>query len=224
MSAPSGTAPYPALTAYQDDEVVAEYERRRFSGWFGRYVWRREQRAIGAHVAAIGSARRVLDVPSGFGRWLPAIERLSPTTVLENDVSQEMLEQGRRSYNAQWPAVRTNAERLPYRDEAFDLVFCHAFTKHLPQETQAKVLAELSRVTGRHVIASFNVRAGLPGLVLRLRELLLKRRSNAVRMAWLEKAAEDAGLHLVRARPCTSHVGAERSVLFSKVRSFADGG
>lgn len=212
------TVEYRALTAYQDDDVVAEYERRRFGGRFGRYVWRREQRAVRAHVAAIGSAATVLDVPSGFGRWLPVIESLKPTIVLESDVSRQMLEQGRRSYNTRWPAVRTNAERLPYVDESFDLVFCHAFTKHLPPSTQAAVLAELGRVTRRHVICSFNVRAGLAGAVLRFRELALGRRSNAVRWRWLERAASDAGLHAVRGRACTSHLGAEQSVLFSKVR------
>jgi ubiquinone/menaquinone biosynthesis C-methylase UbiE len=214
---------YQALTAYQDDTVVAEYEHRRFSGWFGRYVWRREQRAVGAHVRAIGSAEAVLDCPSGFGRWLPVIERLGPTTVLETDVSREMLEQGRRSYNSEWPAVRTNAEQLPYEDESFDLAFCHAFTKHLPHDTQAAVLAELARVSRRHVICSFNMRAGWSGAVLRFRELALGRRSNAVDWRWLERAATDAGLRPVRARGCTSHIGAERSVLFSKVRPVVDG-
>jgi SAM-dependent methyltransferase len=207
---------YRALTAYQDDAVVAGYERRRFSGWFGRYIWRREQRAVGALVSAVGSASSVLDCPSGFGRWLPAIERLGPTTVLENDISREMLEQGRRSYNAQWPSVRTDAERLPYAEESFDLVFCHAFTKHLPHQTQRAVLRELARVARHDVICSFSVRSGLPGLVLRLRERLSGSRSNAVRRNWLERAAADAGLRIVQDRACTSHVGAERTILFAK--------
>jgi ubiquinone/menaquinone biosynthesis C-methylase UbiE len=208
---------YRALTAYQDDAVVAEYERRRFSGWFGRYIWRREQRAVGALVSAVGSATSVLDCPSGFGRWLPAIEHLGPTTVLENDISREMLEQGRRSYNTRWPSIRTNAERLPYADESFDLVFCHAFTKHLPQETQGAVLKEFARVARSDVICSFSVRSGLPGLVLRLRERLRGSRSNAVRRDWLERAAANGGLRIVQDRACTSHVGTERTVLFAKV-------
>ena len=208
---------YRALTAYQDDRVVAEYERRRFSGWFGRYIWRREQRAVGALVSSVGTAGTVLDCPSGFGRWLPVVERLGPTKVMESDVSRQMLEHGRRTYNTRWPSVRTNAEQLPYADESFDLVFCHAFTKHLPHPTQAAVLAEFARVTRRNVICSFNVRAGLPGVVLRLRERLLGTRSNAVRRGWLERAAADAGLQIVQDRACTSHVGAERTVLFAKI-------
>ncbi|TXL57658.1 class I SAM-dependent methyltransferase [Aeromicrobium terrae] len=208
---------YKALTAYQDESVVEEYERRRFSGLVGRYVWRREQRAVGRNVASVGSAETVLDCPSGFGRWLPVIERLDPIVVLENDVSLEMLEHGRSSYNDRWPGVRTNAEHLPYQDASFDLVFCHAFTKHLPHETQVAVLKEFSRVSRRHVICSFTMRAGLGGAVLRLRERLRGSRSNAVTREWLERAAAEAGLRLVRDRPCTSHIGAERSVLFERV-------
>jgi ubiquinone/menaquinone biosynthesis C-methylase UbiE len=189
-----------AFTTYPDDTVVPEHERRRVGSWFGRYVWRRERRAVTAHVRAIGRAATVLDVPSGSGRWLPVLERLDPTTV----------------------EVRTDAEQLPYVDESFDLVFCHSSTQHLPLEAQAAVLRELGRVTRRHVICSFTVRAGIPGLALRLRELVLGR-SNAVSWGWLARAAADAELHAVRARGCTSHLGAERSVLFSKVRPVVDG-
>jgi hypothetical protein len=66
------------------------------------------------------------------------------------------------------------------------------------------------------VICSFSVRSGLPGLVLRLRGRLLGARSNAVRRTWLERAAADAGLRIVRDIACTSHIGAERTVLFAK--------
>lgn len=191
---------HPTLTAYRDDSVVPESDRRRVSGWFVRYVGRREQRALTAHVRAIGSARTVLDFRSGSGRWRPVIDLLNPTTVLETD-----------------------AEQLPYEDESVDLVFCHAVTQHLPHETQAAVLGELGRVTRRHVICSFTIRAGIPGVALRLRELALGRRSNAVSWGWLARAAADANLHAVRARGCTSHLGAERSVLFSKVRPVVDG-
>jgi hypothetical protein len=58
--------------------------------------------------------------------------------------------------------------------------------------------------------------------VLRVRELVLGRRSNAVSWGWIARAAADADLHAVRARGCTSHIGAERSVLFSKVRAVGD--
>lgn len=212
-----------ALTAFQDDTVVAEPERRRFRARFGRYVSRRQHRAVAAHVRAIGSAKSVLDVSSGYGRWVPVLERLGPVTVLETEVSQGLIEQGRGSDDGEWPAVRAHAEQLPYEDESFDLVFCHALMQHLPHETQAAVLAELARVSRRHVICSFTMRAGLPGVVVRARELARGRRSNAVGWRWLERAAADASMRPVRARGCTSHIGADRSVLFSKVRPIVDG-
>lgn len=206
---------YRARTAYQDDEVVAEYEQRRFGSRFGRYVWRREQEAVTAMLDAVGTAGSVLDCPSGFGRWLPAIERLEPHSVLEADISAEMLAQGRRTYNTRWPTLLAQAESLPFADDSFDLVFSHAFTKHLPHETQAAVLRELGRVARSHVIASFSVREGLPGVVLAGRERFRGFHSNAVRRDWLERAARDAGLRVVADRSCTSPVGTERTVLFA---------
>lgn len=209
------TGVYKARTAYQDNAVVEEYEARRFSGRFGRYVWRREQAAVGALLESIGSLDSVLDCPSGFGRWLPQIERLDPEVVLEVDVSAQMLLQGRRTYNPRWPMVRALAEALPFADDAVDLVFCHALTKHLPQGSQEAVLAEFARVSRRYVLCSFSVRAGVPALVLKGRERV-GTKSNAVTSDWLEKTARRHGLRILQQRACTSHVGTERAVLFVK--------
>jgi ubiquinone/menaquinone biosynthesis C-methylase UbiE len=207
---------YKARTAYLDPRIVDEYENLRFAGPRGRYVWRREQRGVGAMVAAVGSAARVLDCPTGIGRWRPVLERLGPELIVQSDLSPTMLEASRRrerTGGVQWTGVQAEAERLPFADGAFDLVFCHALTKHLPLPTQAAVLREFARVSSAHIVCSFSVRRGLPGLLRRLRGQGLSR---AVAPAWLDEAAAAAGLRVIDSIACTTPVGLERSVLFAK--------
>ena len=118
-----------------------------------------------------GQASLVLDVPCGVGRWVPTLRRLRPELIVEADVSPAMLVQvdPEISTNPSMPFAQVDATALPFHDNAFDLVFCHALTKHLPIPLQAKVLRELSRVSRRYVICSFSINAGVPAIMRRLR-------------------------------------------------------
>lgn len=210
------TEPYRARSRYTDQAVVDEYDDRRFSSLRGRHYWRREQAGVGAMIAAAGRADRVLDCPSGNGRWVTVLRRLQPTTVVEADVSGTML-RASAAREPGLPAVQCEGERLPFADDAFDLVFCHALLKHLPPPTQARVLAELARVSSRHVVVALSVDEGLPGLVRKVRNLRHSGLSNAVRPDVLHQMVADAGLRLVDQRSCTTALGLERSVLLELV-------
>ncbi len=206
---------YPARTRYVDQGVVDEYERARFSGPLGRYVWRREQRAVGAMVAAAGPARRVLDCPAGYGRWVPVLHRSAPELIVEADVSSTMLAAGRSRIGL--PATRCEAERLPFADSSFDVVFCHALMKHLPPMTQAAVLAELGRVSSHAVVCAFSVETVVPKAFRRLRGKGRQPVSRPCSPGELEAMAGAAGLRVVASRSCTTPVGMERSVLMVKL-------
>lgn len=207
---------YKARTAYVDHGVVDDYEQLRFSGLLGSYVWRREQRAVGAMVMAAGTASRVLDCPSGNGRWVSVIQRLEPQLIVEADVSPTMLAASRHRIGG-LPLVQCEAERLPFEGGSFDLVFCHALMKHLPLDTQARVLSEFARVSSRHIVCAISVETGLPKLMRRLRERRQPGLSRGGSSRWLKEVAAAAGLRIVESRSCTTPVGLERSVLFAKI-------
>jgi ubiquinone/menaquinone biosynthesis C-methylase UbiE len=208
---------YVARTAYLDEAVVDDYEQHRFGSAYGRYVWRREQRAVSEMVSAVGEARHILDCPSGVGRWVPMLAELQPELIVEADVSPAMLAASRKRWQGRWPTVEVDALELPFPDASFDLVFSHALTKHLPRQLQAVALAEFSRVSSRYVICSFSVEQGLPGFVRRLRDFQAEGLSQPVSPGWLAHAAHRAGLRVVRRRACTTPVGLEQSILFEKV-------
>jgi SAM-dependent methyltransferase len=109
----------------------------------------------------------VLDVPCGTGRLRPVFERRGLRYV-GADVSASMLaEAGQRGRASDGAASLLVADigRLPFRDDSFDVVVCCRLLHHLhdPDEIRS-VIAELTRVTHRLVIASFWDSASLHAL------------------------------------------------------------
>ncbi len=106
---------------------------------------RRPDQRIAAQIqAALGDARRILDVGAGAGSYEP-----SDCEVVAIDPSEVMLAQhrGRRR-------VRGVAEHLPVADDSFDACLA-VFTVHHWTEQDAG-LAELQRVARRQVILTFD--------------------------------------------------------------------
>lgn len=120
------------------------------------------------------------------------------------DVSPAMLARARTvdlGSEVETTFIEGVAEALPFPDDSFDLVFCHALLKHLPVEVQAAVILELARVSSRYVIVSGSVNHGVSGLVRRFR-----RANAAVALAPAEfrAAVEASGLREVARERCTT--------------------
>ena len=131
------------------DALAADYDRLRPAGDDWLEV---SERAL----AAVGPARRLLDVGCGTGRFaVLAAERLG-ARVWGVDPSDAMLEQARSRPGADrvgWR--RAGAERLPFRAGWFDGVHAH-LVMHLVDRPAA--LAETARVLapgGRVALATF---------------------------------------------------------------------
>jgi ubiquinone/menaquinone biosynthesis C-methylase UbiE len=134
------------------------------------------------------------------------------------DVSPQMLRVARQRAGSLHPTIEVvltegDAEELPLDDGSVDYVFSHALTKHLPRPLQYRVLGEFARVAREGVICSFGVFNHFSYEVWRRRNL---RESYPVLPEELHWMAEEAGLHVVTRRRCTTPVGVENSVLLQK--------
>ena len=89
-------------------------------------------RQVRAHAAPAMSGR-ILDAGSGKGAWEPVLNELGTATAV--DLSPE----GR-------PDAAADLKVLPFRDGAFDAVFCSQVLEH--ERQPAALLAELGRVLG----------------------------------------------------------------------------
>ncbi len=106
--------------------------------------------------------RPVLDVPCGTGRMRGILERRQMRYV-GLDVSLPMLQEAQRLDVSGW--MQGEIERLPFQDDAFDVVVCCRLLHHMQSEDEiAAVVSELTRVSHRMVIASFWDSASLHAL------------------------------------------------------------
>ena len=124
---------------------------RRLSNW-------RERRVVSAALRSLGPITTVLDVPSGTGRFLPALA-LFRLHVITMDLSAEMLTQGRRHYprfRHQPLATVGSASDVPLADESVDAVLCSRLLHHFARpEDRIGILRELARVCRVGVVVSF---------------------------------------------------------------------
>jgi len=145
---------------YQADTVAEAYEDKRFSGG-GRLIDRREKQAVLDAVAPFED-RSVLEIACGTGRFSVTLaERGADVTGL--DISGPMLSQAREKAHAAGAEgtvafTRGDAGRLPFPDDAFDVVFAIRFF-HLADTPEA-FLSEMRRVARDGVLFdTFNARS-----------------------------------------------------------------
>ncbi|MBU0494511.1 MAG: class I SAM-dependent methyltransferase [Chloroflexi bacterium] len=124
------------------------------------YVWRagqeRRLQLMQEHVSLTN--QHILDVGCGVGMYVHAFLAFSPHVYGVDIDLERAREAGTRGTEARETEARGStisvapAERLPFRDAAFDVVLLHEVIEHVQDDAQA--LAEACRVTrpGGHVI------------------------------------------------------------------------
>ena len=109
----------------------------------------------------------VLDAPCGAGRLRALFERRGLRYVGVDGSTAILAEaqQGERVREAAGSLLAGEVERLPFRDDSFDVVVCCRLLHHLhdPDEIRAAI-SELTRVSHRLVVASFWDSASLHAL------------------------------------------------------------
>jgi SAM-dependent methyltransferase len=154
-----------------DNKWSDEGAGRRYTGprWKTRQAALRDPALVERILARDGARpglRPVLDAPCGTGRLRGVLERRGMRYV-GLDVSWPMLREARRGDES--GLVMAVVDRMPFRDDSFDLVVCCRLLHHLhaPEEAEA-VVRELVRVAHRMVIVSFWDAASLHALRARV--------------------------------------------------------
>ncbi|WP_290815564.1 methyltransferase domain-containing protein [Halovivax sp.] len=121
-------------------EFSADYLRRTREG-----MWDDSRAAL--EPLALGSRERVLDVGCGTGELSRVLAAECPGEVIGCDADRGLLS----AAGEHVPAVAGDALRLPFPDDAFDLVVCQALLINLPDPAAA--LDEFARVS-RDLVAA----------------------------------------------------------------------
>jgi ubiquinone/menaquinone biosynthesis C-methylase UbiE len=180
---------------YQAAEVARDYDAMRFATPHQRRStdkkWRLIERAIGHELAA---GARVLDVPSGTGRFTSRLVERG-WHVVDADLSLPMLRAN--THDGVLARVQADAEHLPFANASFDLVLCVRFLFHVPRELRAAILREMARVSRRFVIVDVRHRYCWNTHVKRLRARIRGARPPSKRMSLSEIDALVAASGLV---------------------------
>src|ERR1700683_1350309 len=104
---------------------VAEYFGRLAQSYGdGEYYIRRRAAVVSAIANEIASARRIVDLGCGNGRYLYEFRQLAPAAAaIGADFSAEMLAEARMRNGAETPLIRADATAAPIRDGAIDIIF-----------------------------------------------------------------------------------------------------
>jgi SAM-dependent methyltransferase len=188
---------------WRDPRVAEEYEARRFEGALARWKHRRDVVLVLDLLAGVPAGARVLDLPCGTGRLLPAL-RAAGLRGVGADLALEMMRAGRARRSEPGPLVQADAVRLPFRAGAFDAVVSLRFLFHLAPEERRAALVEMARVARNGtVVGEVRYRRTWKhaGRYLRSRVGLSRRHRPAPGRAEIEAELAAAGLALVRFRP-----------------------
>jgi ubiquinone/menaquinone biosynthesis C-methylase UbiE len=99
----------------------------------------------------------VLDAPTGTGRFLDMISG-GAGLVVGADISLDMLRLASEASGQAIPLVLSEAERLPFRDDAFDVVVSIRFFQHLPKSQIIPIIVEMERVSRLGVLIQAPIR------------------------------------------------------------------
>jgi SAM-dependent methyltransferase len=100
-------------------------------------------------------ARSILDLGCGDGRLSNLLRSVREGFLASLDLSLPAL---RRLTT---PGCCGSAERLPFRDHAFDLILAAEMMEHLPEAIYASALQEMARVAGKYILITVPNRENL---------------------------------------------------------------
>ena len=137
-------------------EVDDKYDQKRFqSSAKARKRHLRDQQMLVSFLQTLPSGQKVLDAPSGMGRFVETISQHGHSVVAMEVNFGRTLDAYLRS-SGQTPAVQADVFHLPCKDQAFDAAVCFRLLHHLEAEMVRQVLKELRRVARRAFVTFYN--------------------------------------------------------------------
>ena len=137
-----------------NDAMVEKYDVEQFHNHpssLVRYIERKRIRRIFALLAP-QPGDRVLEIGCGAGHLLAQVPSAHGFGI---DLAESLLAKAARRLTRRGTLVQGDAERLPFRDGAWERVYCSEVLEHIP--SPAAALAEIRRIVAREGVAVVSV-------------------------------------------------------------------
>ena len=101
--------------------------------------------------------KSVLEVGCGFGRILPSIVEALNLDAYGIELSSTMIEDSKKylvgyEYKDRIHIQQAPAQKIPFGDKSFDLIYTHVCLTHIPPKDIPTVVDEITRVASKYVI------------------------------------------------------------------------
>lgn len=140
------------------EETGGKYDYQRFqSSPKARKRHENDLRLLRSFLDTIPPGQKVLDAPSGMGRFVEAIREHGHQVVAIELNFGRVLDTHQRT-PSRTPAVQGDVFHLPCHDGAFDVAVCFRLLHHLGPEQVQQTLRELRRVARRAFVTFYSRR------------------------------------------------------------------
>jgi ubiquinone/menaquinone biosynthesis C-methylase UbiE len=148
------------------NEDRATYMKTRYRRSQMIVNWREQSIVAGMLGTVQRPLRKILDAPSGHGRFTPQLRPAATEKLICGDIVVDRLEALVNAEAADGAPIEVMEldlfKALPFEDCEFDLVFNFRFFQHVKkEELRDQLIQELARVSGRYVLVSFYEAAAL---------------------------------------------------------------
>lgn len=146
-----------AYTHWKDIEQVERYAEKRYRSWDQRWISKKEQRLVTSLFHDYQLHGTILDVPVGYGRFLPILREFG--TVCALDWGFMPLVYQERKVGIAYGSVNGIAQYLPFRSQSIDVIFCFRLFQHMhEQEERIAILKEFKRVSRNWIVVSVYIK------------------------------------------------------------------
>jgi ubiquinone/menaquinone biosynthesis C-methylase UbiE len=188
------------------ERAQAERYRNRFKKGRRQKTHQREVAALENSLSPIGKVETILDVACGAGRFASTLAAHCKK-IFQTDYSIHMLNINKEDVpfeTARSGYFQGDASAVALSDKSVDLVFCHRFLNHVPDDAiRGKIMKEFARISRQYVVVSCLGPIQIVRVFRRLFNTLIGKTSldGNISEEALLKNATDAGLELVNRTP-----------------------
>lgn len=189
------------ISRYRSSHGAEAYAGKYDRSWMRRLSNWQEHRVVAQALLACGLGGRVLNIPSGAGRFGELLKERG-FSVVGCDISLPMLKETGARWS--WPLVEGSAFALPFKDHSFDGLFIMRLLHHIhDQQERLALYREAARVSRGWVLITYADYHTPKNLIRETRARWIKDRKPKITLTreQLQQEAGSCGLRLVHIYP-----------------------